>query len=661
MARGVVRIGGYDQRATPQSARQPYVQAVDTGGGALAAGLAQIGAGLNDVARVQLARAEDDARTFASRSIAEARAEAMRMRRTAFEEAPDGWRGVTERVSSEWGQLRDRALAGAPSPMAARFLEERFDEYQPLMLEEVAGQEQVAREGWQTDSIRSAVDTASGVLAADPGQYDSVRGEQLAVIQSLQNADMRRDLGAYAEEQFAVAAVSGLVERDPRRALTLLRDANAEGAVSRLTGPQRIMLENRAQAELNRRAAEAREARNQYVASLRDTVNAQNQLLSRGITPSAPLNVGEVAQLLGPDVAQNYLANLAGASAQQQMAGMPSGFVAQVAAGQVSPENSDIQNLLTVEARNAAARVLEQRRSDPGGYALQNGLMRAPDLINVLGQAEQSGDWAPVVSALSGRASDAVSLRERGVVPSVAPLSSEEARALGNWLAQQPIQARLGFFSLAQSSMNREGYGAMMRQLSQEGAGGVNAYAGYVNAQRTETADGPTVARRLLRGAEILSGAPGQEGRRTPVINMPSDDDLRSYWRQHVGQAFEGMPRAEESAFQAYRANYAALLEETGGEGGSRDNALAQRSLAAATGGVMPWNGRYTIMPWGMSARDFEAGVERGFRQWSFLADENPRNYDLRLRGDGRYAVYEGDAPLRNPITGEPVEIQVRR
>jgi hypothetical protein len=674
MGRGPVQIRGYDQRSNALTAQRGYVRPVDQGPG-LGAGLASLAGGLQDVVegereveRLRLAREEDDGRTYALANMATARARANEIRRTALQEAPDGWRGVTQRVAGEWGQLRDSLISQAPTDSARRFMSEQFDQYQPLLLEEVAESEQTARQGWRSDTIRSATDTASSVLAADPNQYDRVREENLAVIRTLSDMtpDQRRDMEAYAEEQFAVSAMSGLVERDPRAALGMLRDPEAVGAVSRLSGSQRITLENRAQAEINRRNAEAREARNQYVASLRDTVAAQNQLLSRGITPSQPLNVSELSSLLGPDVAQNYLANLAGASAQQEMAGMPMTAVAQVAAGAVTGEGSDIERLLTVEARNAASRVLQQRNEDPGGYALQNGLMRGNDLMSTLAGVYSApggvANWPALESVLSARGSDAVALRQRGVTNVVRPLSNDEARGLSQWLGQLPVQARLDFFTMASSAMNREAYTAMMGQIAPEGAGPVTAFAGYLNSNPSPNSHGPTVARRLLRGEEILhGGAPNQEGRRQPLVAMPSEEEMRREWRGVVGQAYAGRPQAEEGAYQAYRAYYAALAEEDGVSDNAIDSTRASRAAAAASGGVIRWNGRETIMPWGMSEREFNASARAGFQRWTFLRDADPQDYQLRSLGGGRYEVLEGESTLRNPITGRPVEIEIRR
>ncbi|MGE0830697.1 MAG: hypothetical protein AB7O04_15275, partial [Hyphomonadaceae bacterium] len=173
---------------------------------------------------------------------------------------------------------------------------------------------------------------------------------------------------------------------------------------------------------------------------------------------------------------------------------------------------------------------------------------------------------------------------------------------------------------------------------------------------------GRTIARTLLRGQEVLhGGAPGQDGRRTAIIDMPAENELRRVWTERVGSAYEGSPAAQEQAYQAFRAYYAGLAEAAGDASGAINGDNARRAVAVATGGVAPWNGRNTLLPWGMTVSEFERGVRDGFNRWSFLRQEDPRDYELRALGGGRYQVLEGDQPLRNPVSGAPVEIEVRR
>lgn len=610
---------------------------------------------MTEIELVEAGRRRDDARATVAQTMARARYEAGEIRRQAEQEAPNGWQGLTDTVAQRWGDRSQSYLADPGLTDEAReYLGAELSQFQWQVLDGAAEGEATNRRAWRSDTVNAATDQYSNVLAADPTQWQDVRDAHLALIGSMQDlsADQRRDLSERADGEFAISAVSGYVERDPHGALVALRDPDAEGPYAHLTGTQRAAFENRAQAEINRRRAEVQARQAQAVASLRDTVNAQNQLLQRGIMPSAPLDPASIASALGPDVAQNYIANLASASAARGMATMPNGAVAQVAAGAPSAENSDIGNLLTIEARNAAATVLREREADPGGYALRNGLMRQPDLMSVIGQATQSGDWSGAATALEQRGADAVELRRRGIASSVAPLSVAEAQSLSQWLAQQPAQSRLGFFSQAASAMNRDAYSAMMVQIAPNG-GEVTAYAGF------RFQDNPPLARRLMRGAELLQGGhqDGEDSQRRPLIDMPDESWLREQWQSRVGDAYRGVPNAQQGAYATYRAAYAARSEEDGDTAAPENAQRARSAVGDATGGVTQWSGRQTLMPAGMTRAQFEQGVRTGFEQWSFLADADPRAYDLTAIGGGRYRV-EG---LRNPITGTPVEIQVRR
>lgn len=669
MARPPFRL--YEGGSAPRPAAPPLLPGVDvsSGGSAIGRALGSIGQGFErvadvnvDIQRIEHARAQDDARVQVAQRMAEARREAADLRRQAQESAPDGWRGLTESVAQGWSQLRQR-YEGDPSistPEARQFMSEALSLYEPELLDGAAGDETTARRQWRADGIHQSTDTLSGIINSDPSQYEQIRQQQLELIRGVTDTtdDQRRGFEAYAEEQFALSAVSGLVERDPRAALRALQDPNATGPYAHLTGPQRDAYASRAQSEINRQRSEARAAQSQFTASLRDTLQGQRDLLRQGVMPTDPVDPELVSRYLGPDVAQAYMGDMAGVAAQRALAPMSMGQVAQLASGAQSPENSDLQNMGVAIVSEQANRSLTQRQEDPGGFALRHGLMRTPQegLVAVIQGAAHSGDWSAVQQAFQNRATDAVDLRRRGVLPRVAPLSSGEASALGQWLQQLPAQARLAFFSQAAASMNGEAYRAMMVQLIPDG-GDVTAYAGF------RFADNPTVARRLLRGAELLgatSQAQGADRQRTPTISMPSDDWLRERWEAQVGDAYRGMPNAAAPAFEAYRAYYAAASEEAGDlnagtEHGNRERAA--QAAGAASGGLITWAGRRTVMPPGMRASEWEGAVRQGLRQWEFLREADPRDYALTAIGGGRYLV-DG---LRNPATGRPVEIHVAR
>lgn len=667
----------YEQTSAPQAREAPQARAQDVSSGltGIAQSLTRAGAAVQNyqetdlaIERIQQQRREEDARTDVARRMAQVRSEATTLRQTVLDGSPDGWRDATTTYAQRFGELQSTHLSDTSlTPEARILLEDQLHILQYDQLDRMTEQERGARDAWQTDTWRSSIDTNSGSIVADPSQYEAARLDTLEQLAGITDANQRRDLTEYAEQSYAMAAVGAMVEDDPRATLRALENPEADTPFSRLTGQQRIGYIHQAQAEINRQRSEAAAARAQSVAMLRDTVNAQNQLLQRGIMPSQPLDVGAIASVLGPDVAQNYVANLTGASAAQGMADMPLAVVAQIAAGAPSPENGDIGNLMTVEARTAAQTMLRERTADPGSYALSRNLLPHPDLLPTISQAIQSGDWQAAGVALRQRSVAAVDLRNRGVVSRVAPLSTPEAQALAQGLSGLPTQARIQFYASLSQNMDREAYTALMGQISNDAP--VTAFAGFLwNNPAGRAQNSRAAAERILRGAELLNGGPpGENGRRSPLIAMPPEAELRSAWRTAVGNAYEhlrgtarpGEPDPEEQAFQVFRADYAALSE--GAASDNYDSNIARRAAALATGGVTEWgpSDRRTLMPWGMTRPQFEAGVRAGFERIG-RRGADIHDYELRAMGGGRYQVFVGNQPARN-TTGGNLFITVAR
>jgi hypothetical protein len=223
MARGPVRVNTYDQRTTPRSQAQPFTHSVDVGNG-LARGLDKVGQALQAEVAFKRQQEEDDARVYASTAMSQARASASEMQRRIFSEAPDGWRGATQRFSQEFGQRREQALSGAPTPAAQRYLNQQFDAYQPLLLEEMAGQEQTNRESWQFSTIANNIDSDSNTIATNPGFYQPALTQQLDLINGMAMSEANRErLRSHAISSYSTVAVSAMIERDPVQALQVLR------------------------------------------------------------------------------------------------------------------------------------------------------------------------------------------------------------------------------------------------------------------------------------------------------------------------------------------------------------------------------------------------------------------------------------------------------
>lgn len=238
MVRGPVRINTYDQRSQARSQSTPFMRAPDLGDG-IAPGLNALAGAARDMAQadqqieqLRLSREEDDARVYVSSAMARLRADATAMQREVFQTAPDGFRDATPTISARFGELREQALAGARTPSAQRFMSAAIDSWQPLFLDDAAAAEQAARSQYNLDTLRSAFQTNSALIASDPRLYSSIRAQDREIVNTMAgfDANERRDILQDMESEYATVAVSALIERDPAGALSMLRSASGGGA-----------------------------------------------------------------------------------------------------------------------------------------------------------------------------------------------------------------------------------------------------------------------------------------------------------------------------------------------------------------------------------------------------------------------------------------------
>lgn len=653
----------YSQRTTPNGSAQPGVRSVGFGSG-IGRSLAQAGQALGDVAQsqvnmqeaelrvedIQRQREEEDGRAYAAKAIAEYRATANAERRRIFEEAPDGWRGATENTAIRLGELREEVAGRAPTPTARRFVEESIDAYNPLYLDGVAEDEQRQRERYHVDTLGQAIETEASTLVAAPQDYDASIVRTRELISGMQGIgeDARRSLLQSAEQSFANAAIGGMIDRDPRGVLRKLNDPEATGAVAALTASQRAQYIDRANNEIERRNA-------RYRAQVADSASAAMSLWELGLdAPNAP-DVNTVRNALGADRAIAYEAARAVSGQIGGLSARPSSELAAMA-NNATPGTDVRTATIATAQRRAATQILEQRAKDPMQFAVRNRMAEDGGLLAAL----QGGDWDTFDTALRQRGAAATQNGNQwGTKPN--PLTGFEAQALSQTLQRLPSQSRAAFFQRAARSLGptSPAYRALLDQVAEDNP--ITAYAGYAQSFTTGGAvvgrdrlTGERAGRLIFRGQELLGGGEsgtGAEGRK-PVapIDMPNEDQLRRRWDAETRGAFP-TPESSASAYQAYRAAYAALAEEGGAiTGDSVDSRIARQAVAAATGGVAEINGRRTILPF-MSPQNFLATARLrlgptvgGYRFEDLEFIPNGANtYAVQVGGQ---TVFEGNRPV---------------
>jgi hypothetical protein len=285
-----------------------------------------------------------------------------------------------------------------------------------------------------------------------------------------------------------------------------------------------------------------------------------------------------------------------------------------------------------------------ERQSDPVAFAQRLGAI-PPEPLNFSipsAMQEQLAQRASVIKSMS---------EEYGTPPAL--FSASEAKQFSAALNAMKTGDKLGFLQAFRSSIDDpRAYSAALQQIRPDSP--VTAMAGgYLGLSRTmpevsrwigsndpeiKPAD---VAARLLEGEALLNPPAGDKkedgaGKRFPMPPDGTDGSpgLRQKFNDHVGDAFRGLPRSADQAYQAYRAFYAAEAARQGKYDGALDDDIAKLANRAVIGTVVEKNGTKSVAPWGMGETDFN--------------DAAKARFDATVRAAGIAGVSWGEVGLQN-------------
>lgn len=149
---------------------------------------------------------------------------------------------------------------------------------------------------------------------------------------------------------------------------------------------------------------------------------------------------------------------------------------------------------------------------------------------------------------------------------------------------------------------------------------------------------------------------------------------MRQAWVDAVGEAYRGYPDAEATAYQGFKAYYAAMAAQKGlnDPKASPNDRIVKDAINASTGGVMRWKTSWgsstpnanLVLPYGMPADEFRDKVSA---EWLRLRDG--LGYSKTGVGDiglyntganGEYMVMSGTSWLPGP-DGRPVILTINQ
>jgi hypothetical protein len=313
----------------------------------------------------------------------------------------------------------------------------------------------------------------------------------------------------------------------------------------------------------------------------------------------------------------------------------------------------------------AARQVIEERAKDPQAFAMRHGLASTRPL-----DMNQPATMAP---ELAKRQATAAAMRDRYSTP-LRVFTVAEAQQLSQVLAAFPTEGKIAYLDqLRRGLTDPQTFRAAMAQIAPDSP--VTAVAATIlTAMDNVVMPGGMfsdntvlqprkVAATMLEGEAILNptrGAKAQDGR-GGKFPMPKEADLELAFTQAVGKAFRNDAAGFGTAYQAFKAYYAGAASQRGVLSEQIDNKLAKEAIAAATGGVIDFNGAGEVLkPWGTSDDQFKNEIAAEFNRlievvgYKGTSLDNLRAYGLLGLGQGRYAVVNGSDALRAP-TGQAI------
>lgn len=305
---------------------------------------------------------------------------------------------------------------------------------------------------------------------------------------------------------------------------------------------------------------------------------------------------------------------------------------------------------------SAANQVIKQRQADPVQFSLASGQAKPIDMTNQnnFGQS------------IALRASQAAEMAKSYGTP-LTFFSKEEANQIGTFFRDAPVSQQSAYLdTIRQSTGGGQVYMAALQQIStnapsaavagilMDKPGGIVAEKSWFSSDVNVSPE--TAAQTILSGAAARKGTNDVKG-----IAMPKDSELMPDFTDIVKDAFAGDANGAAMAYDIAKSYYAGVMAKKGVVSGEIDNDTWKQAVNVATGGVHDYNGMGSVLlPWGMSAEQFDKQVDQAWK--SQVVDAGikapPGQYGLQSYGDSQYLVKLGTGYLLKQ-DGTPVVIDL--
>jgi hypothetical protein len=561
---------------------------------ALGAGLDKIAGAIERREQVDFAlekdRIETEGRIWAAKASSQADFDMAGYLQESQTAAKPGAPEFTPSFLKGYDEYKEKTVASAPSQFAKQLIGahlERSREAYGKAAMMFQAQEFSRYQGQQVDD---GVQISASLVSANPAWFDREMGKWESTIRGVAVPEAARaKMREVAVNTLATAAVKGAIDRNPGDALGLLEAWSKDPAAAVEVDGARLpigMLDYKQQQTLLEYARNRVESiRQESSVALRyDTQNLE-AMAQAGVAPTGPMRTQAdfTAAYKNPEVAANewarYQAAYGAAQSTAAMKGKSTADLLQIV--QAKPAASDPNFAVNASAQavqaQAATNIIKARQADPVAYAITAGDFGMQPLDPSKPEAfseelKRRTAALPVMAEKYGEAQ---------------MLSKPEATAMARQLEVLPADQKVAQLERIRRSVGDDlVYGSMLNAIRPDSP--VTALVG--NVAKEGAADS---ARMIARGEDLLN--PTKDGKRTDGAGskfpLPQEALLRQAWVDSVGDAYRGFPDAEATAYQAFKAYYAAAASDKGlnDPKASPDERIVTDALKASTGGVMRW------------------------------------------------------------------------
>lgn len=634
---------------------QPLARGV--GAAALALGNEQIDIGRSNLAaavkQARIARAEakqqeaDEAALYITNSVTQGRAtfaERVRNAQNDPELNPVGFSKATLAEFDAWSQ----GQVDAAPKLAKRQMQQRMLELRLHVEDSAVTFENAARKANLLNDFNTGLDADQRAVWADPSLAADTIASRLAAARTLGvDPQTRAKLESQTRDGIATSAAMGLVEKDYRTALAIMRDPKRMKAdpIFANVPPERLQvalhraqtLENQARALAEARATAAAAQGREHV---RDVIG----MLNDGFAPSSQVLQQAQVYAKGSPLAEKLSEAMRDSQVAQQFRAL-SPVEQRTALNDARAQIGTPDGARVYKRLESIAADTERRLSDDAfTYGVQS-----------LGFRPTPFDISNPAESLVVRSKQAAVLQSRFGVP-VSPLTPQEAAQLSETLRPLPPEQKATKLAEIGSAVgDRRMLGALAQQIDK----GDKMLATALMYGAAKTPEGEFVSKLILRG---------QQAQRDGAVKI--DQAKETGWRatvsREIGNAYPD-PELRSRMIDSAMTIATALAADSG-------SVDLERAVTLATGGIRTQGDDSKIpLPYGMKERDFAKALkgypadrlpEQMFASGVPLSREQFKaglpDALLVHAGQGRYAVRSGGG-LITGADGKPVVVELGR